>query len=249
MFMDVSYIHNSLELRKVIMAKYKDLGWRYPLHFLRFSGMIDRANKYDLGCDFKKIYDDFKLFIEVMGPVPEDMDRPSIGRIDHSKGYIYDTENNRWNFAWQSMRDNISESSTRNDFMGKINAKPGHKKDLSEAAKRKFETTDAAERHSEAMKNIWSTEEGRKKYEALSSPEVAEKKSIKMKEHWNDEEKKEEWRKSLSLGQTLAWQNGSYAGKSGFVVKMTCPRCGRTGNKAPMERWGHGPDCTRGTAS
>jgi hypothetical protein len=229
------------------MSKYKGLAWKHPWHYQRFISMVARVKQTGVGCDFKKTYEDFKLFIEVMGPIPSDMDTPSVGRIDHSKGYVFDTENNRWNFAWQSMSDNAAESIRRN--LADVEKQQSRRRAFSEAAKRKFETTDAAQQHSESIKQIWATEEGRTKYlNATRSCDSLAKRSAKMKELWSDETKKEDWRKSLSAGQTLAWQNGSYAGKSGFVVKMTCPRCGKTGNKAPMERWGHGPDCQKAPA-
>lgn len=61
-----------------------------------------------VGSDFKRCYEDFRDFVAELGPLPKNMARPSIGRKDHSKGYI------RGNFAWQEMSENTSESILRN---------------------------------------------------------------------------------------------------------------------------------------
>lgn len=65
------------------------------------------------GCDFKLTRADFSKFLDVMGPIPEGMKSPTVGRLDHSKGYVYDHERKRWNFEWQSRADNNREGSLR----------------------------------------------------------------------------------------------------------------------------------------
>jgi hypothetical protein len=152
-----------------------------------------------LGCDFERTYESFEQFIVCMGPIPETMNRPSVGRLDHSKGYVFDIEKNAWNFGWQSVADNSSEMARR--------TRPGkplsnhHKEALSKAAKYKFETTDAAQKHSERIKEIWKDPEGRRAYlYALQSPSALGKKAAKMKEYWRDESKRQGWKKSLSDG-------------------------------------------------
>ena len=62
--------------------------------------------KAKCGSDFTLSNHDFGRFVLAMGPVPEDMVKPTVGRIDHTKGYVWDKENNRWNFRWQEASEN-----------------------------------------------------------------------------------------------------------------------------------------------
>jgi hypothetical protein len=73
--------------------------------------MIQRGK--DVGCDFELEEENFYLWTEVIGPVPPAMECPSVGRYDHSKGYVFDHENNRWNFRWEEWRDNNLEGAAR----------------------------------------------------------------------------------------------------------------------------------------
>jgi hypothetical protein len=223
------------------MVKYGNLARSYRKHFVRFNEMLCRANRLGLECDFERTYDSLEQFIVCMGPIPENISRPSVGRVDHSKGYVFDIEKNRWNFAWQSVADNSSEAARRTKLGKRLSNY--HKGALSKAAKNKFQTTDAAQKHSKKIKEIWKEPEGRRIYlDALQSPSALDKKSAKMKEHWRDESKRETWKKSLSEGQKQAWANGRYAGKSGFLIKEKCPWCGKEGSKAVLKRW-HFANC------
>jgi len=50
----------------------------------------------------------FLAWVEHIGPIPDGMHIPSVGRKDHSKGYV------KGNFEWQSMADNVAERNVRN---------------------------------------------------------------------------------------------------------------------------------------
>jgi hypothetical protein len=77
------------------MVKYGNLARSYPRHFVRFNQMLCRAKQLGLECDFERTYESLQQFIVCMGPIPENMNKPSVGRLDHSKGYVFDTEKNR----------------------------------------------------------------------------------------------------------------------------------------------------------
>jgi hypothetical protein len=79
-----------------------------------FANMIKRGNR--LGRDFSLGEEDFNKWLGIIGLIPEDMSRPSVGRVDHSKGYVFDQEKGRWNFRWQELSDNHSEGGTRGAF-------------------------------------------------------------------------------------------------------------------------------------
>jgi len=56
----------------------------------------------------------FLEFVEIIGSIPVNMVKPTIGRKDHTQGYV------SGNIEWQSFFDNRSESATRNQvFMRK----------------------------------------------------------------------------------------------------------------------------------
>lgn len=58
------------------------------------------------GSDFTLSDHDFGHFVLIMGPVPEGMVKPTVGRIDHALGYVWDHVNGRWNFRWQEASEN-----------------------------------------------------------------------------------------------------------------------------------------------
>lgn len=86
---------------------YRGLNKQYPIHFASFSNMHNRCKWYGLVTDFPRDYQGFQDFIVYLGDVPIGMKRPTVGRKDHSLGYI------KSNFEWQEFADNIEEMTTR----------------------------------------------------------------------------------------------------------------------------------------
>jgi hypothetical protein len=73
--------------------------------------MINRAKRDNTECDFLDFrQESFEKFCGVIGPKPVGMKNPSIGRYDHSKGYVFDHDKNRWNFRWQELSENCREN-------------------------------------------------------------------------------------------------------------------------------------------
>jgi hypothetical protein len=85
----------------------------FPIHYDRFDSMIQRARTLGYECEFEYTDESFSTFIQVIGPVPVDMDAPTVSRYDHAKGYVFDRELDRWNFRWQSKSDNSKEMARR----------------------------------------------------------------------------------------------------------------------------------------
>jgi hypothetical protein len=79
----------------------------FPIHRNRFRNMHNRIDEQCLETSFKRDLEGFAKFVEYLGPVPTEMKVPSLGRIDHSKGYVIG------NFTWQELRDNIEEMANR----------------------------------------------------------------------------------------------------------------------------------------
>lgn len=87
--------------------KYGGLSRIYNIHIDRFRGMLRRAKKLGLKCDFEDNDRGHVNFIYYIGDIPEGMVRPSVGRFDHTKGYVVG------NFRWQEYDENKSEGSSR----------------------------------------------------------------------------------------------------------------------------------------
>jgi hypothetical protein len=101
---------------------YHGLNKQYPIHFSSFSRMHGRIWEFKLTTDFPRTYQGFKDFVEYLGDVPVGMIRPSVGRKDHSLGYV------RGNFGWQELSSNSLESVIRNGFIKPIPNTPTHNK-------------------------------------------------------------------------------------------------------------------------
>jgi hypothetical protein len=82
-------------------------------YYKYFINMIIRAEKYGIACSFTRCLESFNKWLEVIAMIPVGMKTPTVGRFDHNKGYVFDTENNRWNFRWQSKSDNSKEVAPR----------------------------------------------------------------------------------------------------------------------------------------
>lgn len=81
---------------------YGRLRKEFPIHFNAFRRMHKRNV-----VEFPMNVEGFISFILVIGPVPKDMSRPSVGRKDHSVGYLKD------NYRWESLSDNSREAAIR----------------------------------------------------------------------------------------------------------------------------------------
>jgi len=92
---------------------YGEVGKLFPRHLGHFKEMLKRSKKYSRECDFDRSASGFLLFVEHIGPYPEDMIRPTVGRKDHSKGYVYG------NFEWQTLEENNREQVDRKRAGGK----------------------------------------------------------------------------------------------------------------------------------
>ncbi len=90
----------------------KELKLNNPIHYSSFHNIHKRSKRSGLEVDpdFQTTNEGFKAFIEYLGPIPEGMIKPTVGREDHSKGYI------RGNFQWQSRTDNSSEAAKRTNI-------------------------------------------------------------------------------------------------------------------------------------
>jgi hypothetical protein len=84
---------------------YGNLKLDFPTHWIAFAGVIRRSNLTKLECDYKLTPLDFIRFILDIGEIPPDID-PSVGRYDHTKGYVVG------NFRWQDFFENSSDNKT-----------------------------------------------------------------------------------------------------------------------------------------
>jgi hypothetical protein len=112
-----------------------------------FRSMIRRAKDYGLNCEFKLGKEGYDKFANIIGPIPSEMLKPTVGRYDHSLGYVFDNEARRWNFRWQEFNENAKESAPRAGKAG------GSKK-----SKRKTEAARAGGKATAALgKTQWQT--------------------------------------------------------------------------------------------
>jgi hypothetical protein len=82
----------------------------FPIEFSRFCGVHDRKSRHNTFVHerYEWSLSGFKNFMSDIGPIPKDMIIPTVGRLNHDKGYEPD------NFEWQSKSDNSRESAVRN---------------------------------------------------------------------------------------------------------------------------------------
>ena len=87
-----------------------------------FKKMQERSKYFGIACTFSNDEDGYGQFCEAIGPIPEEMKRPTVSRFDHDKGYTFDNVLGRWNFRWQEQADNSRESAMRTNFGWQGNA-------------------------------------------------------------------------------------------------------------------------------
>jgi hypothetical protein len=83
--------------------RYVELIRNHPRHYSHFHDMIKRAKRKNLDCDFERTHESLARFIAHIGPIPEGMVWPSVGRYDHSIGYVVG------NFRWKEYGENASD--------------------------------------------------------------------------------------------------------------------------------------------
>ena len=90
-------------------AKYGSLKKDYPQHWESFRNIHDRCRRMGIEIDyhFRRNIQGLANLIECLGPVPEGMRYPTVGRIDHSRGYLRD------NIRWQERSANSREAVDR----------------------------------------------------------------------------------------------------------------------------------------
>lgn len=66
-----------------------------------FKWMWGRCIKANRKCDFPRTQEGFDAFCKELGPIPEDMKRPSVGRRFHDKGYVVG------NIVWERYEYNV----------------------------------------------------------------------------------------------------------------------------------------------
>jgi len=70
--------------------------------------MWDRIRYDGTATDLTRDRFGFLEFVEELGPIPVRMLHPTIGRVDHSRGY------ESGNYIWQEFLENCVENGTRN---------------------------------------------------------------------------------------------------------------------------------------
>jgi hypothetical protein len=66
-----------------------------------FHWMHCRCNRMKRKCGFPRTQEGFAAFLKEMGPIPDCMLRPSVGRKDHDLGYI------AGNIEWEEFKHNV----------------------------------------------------------------------------------------------------------------------------------------------
>jgi hypothetical protein len=71
--------------------------------------MHDRCRRSGRKCHWPRTREGYDQFFEEIGQIPRDIRRPSIGRIDHTKGY--EPGNVRWEpFSYNAWKERRSET-------------------------------------------------------------------------------------------------------------------------------------------
>ena len=85
---------------------YGNIKLVYPEFNVYWNWMHDRAKL--VGTDLTRDCFGYFEFVCELGPIPPDIDRPTVGRKDHAKGYV------SGNYKWQEFVDNARENTSRN---------------------------------------------------------------------------------------------------------------------------------------
>lgn len=95
-------------------TRHKNFYWkivdgRWSLELAAFKRMHDRVRDgKSPSIEWPRSLDGFVLFLKEIGPIPFDLNKPSVGRIKHSKGYEAD------NVSWEEHSENsIKRKGTR----------------------------------------------------------------------------------------------------------------------------------------
>lgn len=105
---------------------YGELRVVYPRHLSAFKKLLARSKRH-LECDFEHSMESFVDFIRYIGPVPQGMIKPTVGRKDHNLGYV------KGNFNWQESFLNSQEAALRNNhklYGGTVGDKSPNRKDF-----------------------------------------------------------------------------------------------------------------------
>lgn len=94
------------------MTRYGDFGRDHPIHLGRFFDLQRRAKS--VGTDLSFDLEGFRRFVSIIGPIPSSMLRPSVGRCNHSLGYV------EGNYEWQEFEENCRESAVRGHLGGAL---------------------------------------------------------------------------------------------------------------------------------
>ena len=94
--------------------KYRALIRKHKTHYWKLMRIIQRAKRRGLECEFQFDTESLQKFIDCIGPVPHTMKNPSVGRWNHSKGYVVG------NFRWQELLENTIDGASR---AGKISVR------------------------------------------------------------------------------------------------------------------------------
>lgn len=80
----------------------------HPREFECFHRMIKNSKSHGVDCDFVPAKPtSFYNLLEIVGPIPENMEKPVIARIDTNFGFGLDKVNNRWNIKWKEQKETM----------------------------------------------------------------------------------------------------------------------------------------------
>jgi len=108
-FKNMNKLADEAKLTEAIKLKRSN-----PIFGTAFKHMMDRVKLYKLDCSYTRDEKGFIEFVKDIGEVPLTIKKPSVGRKDHSKGYV------KGNFNWQERSENSYEAAKRIGFGSKI---------------------------------------------------------------------------------------------------------------------------------